>query len=305
MAALDADNLADILAAARNNNVAQRKVDKLSSTGTADWLVWKRKFDGAVRHNQWNDQRQREEIQWAMTDEAARMTYDIDILDPRTIDEVVADYEARFIPAAGGQVARAELSHIRQRVDENTNQFHGRVREIYNRAYPGENVQNSQQCIEKFVLGLMDIAITRFILDRAPATYAEALRLAQMKTASEMTLALRPDAQKTAIHNLQQTNAAIRPGQGRAGFRKADSDKADKACWHCQSRQHVRSNCLDFWKSRDSRPPHRGRGGRRHFPPGMHHRPGRVNALTNPGEAMEDEEEEFSDDAHQEEQTGN
>jgi hypothetical protein len=56
--------------------------------------------------------------------------------------------------------------------------WHAHLRNFYNRAYPGKEVDNNLPLIEKFVTLLIN---NKFVFERDPGTFAGAHALAQQK----------------------------------------------------------------------------------------------------------------------------
>jgi hypothetical protein len=67
--------------------------------------------------------------------------------------------------------------------------WHARLRTIFERAFPGENIQNLQLLINKFVLKLADSNIRQWTHRANPATYNAAMPAASNKAASQSILA--------------------------------------------------------------------------------------------------------------------
>jgi hypothetical protein len=109
----------------------------------------------------------------------------------------MARYQLKFIPAAAGVYSRAEYNIVKQILSEDVRGWHACLRNLYNRAYPGEEVYNNLPLIEKFVTQLINKEVGKFVFERDPATFAEALALARTKTASDVTF---KTASRASIH---------------------------------------------------------------------------------------------------------
>ena len=267
-AAMNAQQLAELIAAIPVAPQAggTKKLASLESTGGAEWRTWRNHFETVVAiNNHWNDLRQRRELKAAMQGEAARLTADINVEpqvagaagaglvpDPEFhIQQALDAYQLRFMPAAAGRIARVEFHAASQRPDELIPQFHGRCREMFARAYPDQDAQNSALLITTFALGLNDTETSRFVLDRDPQTYTEASNMAQMKNATEASLATRHGK---GVHAIEANVGAVGRGGGRA---------APGNCWHCNSAAHIRADCPDWKKAGGNNRPQTGGGGRR------------------------------------------
>jgi hypothetical protein len=71
------------------------------------------------------------------------------------------------------------------------------LRDLYNRAYCGKEVDHNLPLIEKFVTQLINKEVGMFVLERDPATFAGVLALAQTKTATDVTF---KSASRASIH---------------------------------------------------------------------------------------------------------
>lgn len=232
------------------------RLQKLESTAPQDWRVFRNHFLTVARINNWPELRQRRELQAAMTGEAALLTGDIDVEVAANIDAALATYDLRFIPPVAGQVARGEFHSASQRPDELVTQFHGRLRNLYLRAYPNVAVEESQQAISQFTMGLIDETTALFVVQRAPETFTAALNLAQVEGASRMTMALRRKGAFNGTMNALQINALQDMGQGAQGGAPAICYTQGGAvvtppghCWYCQG-PHLRHECAAYLKAK-------------------------------------------------------
>jgi hypothetical protein len=121
---------------------------------------------------------------------AAEFTSDIPgFVAARPIQDMLNLYETRFLPAAAGQLAAAQFQTAAQMDGEQITVWHARLRTIFERAFPGENIQNSRLLINKFVLKLADSNIRQWTHRANPATYNAAMTAASKKAASQSILA--------------------------------------------------------------------------------------------------------------------
>ena len=215
-----------------------RRLEKLESTSASDWKTWKEHFLAVRSINDWDRERASRELRAAMSGKAALLTSDIPIEgDGQTLNQRIAAFEARFMPAAAGQVARVEFHGTSQRPDETIMIFHGRLRELFTRAYPDLTCNTSQLAIQQFALGLADTEVGRFVLDRAPANYTDALNQAQIKSATEAALQQR---RKTTSGNV-----SIGSIDGRGAVEKGASNNIFQ-CWFCNEEGHLKKECPQF-----------------------------------------------------------
>jgi hypothetical protein len=158
--------------------------------------------------------------------------------------------------AAAGVYSRTEYNIAKQISSEDVKGWHARLRDLYNRAYPGEEVNNNLPLIEKFVMQLINKEVGKFVFERDPATFAGALALAQTKIATDLTF---KTASRASIHAFANPafamadNGVNYSGKGRGGKqggrRKGGSSRPKRRegeagkCWICDSSSHQKSAC--------------------------------------------------------------
>lgn len=232
--AMDNAQLEQLLRAVRGGGGGKKLRTFTGSAGAAglgaEWVTWRSHFDTVRELNNWDDLVSRRQLKAAMDGEAARTVSDIDIeAAGRTINLVLTDYAARFLTPAGGQLARTEFHGARQEPHETERQFHSRVREMFIRAYPAQaaNLNASELLIQTFALGLADTEVARYVMDRTPAQYTEALELATAKRATEHAL---------------KAHGKLRGGLHAIG----SSGQATSAkCWNCGKGGHMQRDCTE------------------------------------------------------------
>jgi hypothetical protein len=164
------------------------KTFKFSSAEGTEWQIWRRNFEQTLQINGWANERCQREAAAAMESTAAKFTSDIPaFVAARPIQDNL--YETRFLPAAAGQLAAAQFQTAAQMDGEQIAVWHARLRTIFERAFPGENIQNSRLLINKFVLKLADSNIRQGTHRANPATYNAAMTAASNKAASQSILA--------------------------------------------------------------------------------------------------------------------
>jgi hypothetical protein len=169
------------------------------------------------------------------------MVDDIDVETIATVAEALIQYEVRFVPAATGQLARAEFNAVVQRSDESASQYHGRVRTLFIRAYPTQaaDVETSHQAITAFATGLADIEISRYVFDHAPDTFTGAVAHALQKSATEAQLKLRSRKGISALASMNSMSSDKTPQVASTG----GTSGTGRSCWHCGSAEHLRTDC--------------------------------------------------------------
>lgn len=223
----------------------QYKKPSVFSTGDgAEWRTWRRNFMTIQVMQAWEDQRARREAASAMEGNAARVVQDIPVDGDNNALGIAAFldlYEARFLPAAAGQLSRVDFRVATQQPDETILAWHTRLREVFTRAFPQGNAHNDQHLIEKFVLGMADANVVSYTYDHHPETYGAALVHAQNKAATQAVIAGRSSA---GIQSLSAATSA--KATNAIGGQQGGPD----GCWYCGDKSHVRKDCKLFEKQK-------------------------------------------------------
>jgi hypothetical protein len=217
--------------------------------------------------NAWPNVRRVREAWAAMAEKEARHTADVVpvyVADPAanppvqitTWQDLIARYQEKFMPPAAGVYSRAEYNIAKQISSENVGGWHARLCDLFNRAYPGEEVNNNLPLIEKFVTQLINKEVGKFVFERDPATFSGALALVQTKTATDVTF---KTASRASIHAFANPSSAMADngvnysGKGRGGGQGArgrgGSSRPERRegeagrCWICDSSSHQKSAC--------------------------------------------------------------
>lgn len=214
---MNQQQLADLIAAMPGRS--HRRPTTFSSADGQEWVTWRRNLTTLARINTWGEQRIKDEATASFEGAAARLVGDILPLPepvaalaaapaviaaagppqvlavparaavPAVPGQTSAEFldllEARFLPAAQGQICRAQVGQARQAPTETVMAWHSRLRELYMRAFPGEDIEASPHITERFMVCLVDQAVGRYVYDQRPGTYATALVHAQNKIATE------------------------------------------------------------------------------------------------------------------------
>lgn len=252
-----------------------RKVDPFFSGDAVDWMAWRDHFVVVARINGWGNTRQRREIATAMSGQARLYVASINIGDlganVQPAEGLLDAYEARFCPAAAGDLARVMLRDARQTEDESVLHWHARARHLYRRAYPAmlpAAVEASQDLRDSYILGLRNDKVRGETWRARPATYELCLTHATNNEASELVLNGRAAA---AIKTEPGINAMHRdgnrgggngdgggkwaPSRGSSGGRgeKRVRDKFDGNCNRCKKYGHRASKCWTKLPGDDNR----------------------------------------------------
>jgi hypothetical protein len=156
------------------------------------------------------------------------------------------------MPAATGVYSHAEYNILKQILSEDVGGWHARLRDLYNRAYPGQEVDNNLPLIKKFVTQLINKEVGKFVFERDPGTFAGALALAQTKTATDVTFnSALHSASIHAFTNLSENGVNFanrrrgggRGRRGKSGSRPERRDGEAGKCWICNFFSHQRAEC--------------------------------------------------------------
>lgn len=154
------------------------KVNHFSNATEEDWLVWKHHFNQCRQLNGYTVDESKLALAAAMKGRAAAAVMDLRVLDPQqTVADLIQAYENRFLPASASQLSRVQFEQVSQGPKETILDFHARLRQLWNKAYP--NLQDETMLIRKFSLGLRRSDVRRQVIRTNPNTYGDALEAAQ------------------------------------------------------------------------------------------------------------------------------
>lgn len=211
---------------------------KFGGTEREDWLSFRRQFSFAVLLANYNDAQAKAGLFLCMTGPAQLTVQDEDHMDPgRDINQLLDIYEEKFMPPAASAMAMNKFEQAMQQPRESILQFHGRVRQLYARAYPN-NVGMEILPIRVFSQGLSRQLVKAAVLRKNPTTMAAALEAAQ---------------QEQSVIEQMNPQAA----DGRGGFvvvqkqdginamdpNSIDAMRAGDKCWNCGKTGHPARDC--------------------------------------------------------------
>jgi hypothetical protein len=208
-----------------------RKTTSFASGDPVEWKTWRSGFEVIANINAWGPARAKQEIRAALEGNAARIIGDINFNAPADAAALLDIYEARFLPAAAGRMARAEFTKITQSADETLLQWHSRCREHFIRAFPNEGPEASQRLRDQFVVGITDEIVSTHVYDVDPNTYALALESAQKKSASRLIYGNRSGAAGGGLHGMER-------------------DEKRGACHFCGDLSHFQRDCKLWTKAK-------------------------------------------------------
>lgn len=213
-----------------------KRLTPLSSANPDDWIAWRGTFEKVALLNNWNDDTQRNQIAAAMEGVARRMVGDIPTnagLPAALLDA----YQMRFLPAAQSRLAVIQFRQAKQKEDESEIEYHVRLRELFSRAYPAEDVEASILLRETYTLGLKNTQILDHVYTTAPATYAACLTAATNKAAVLSVIATQTGG----------GGGGRRAHQG--GAHAVDFEASVGGCWECGAKDHFKRACPK-WKKK-------------------------------------------------------
>lgn len=234
-------------AAAVAANRGYKKLTVFSSGDGAEWLVWKRNLRLAAQINDWDEARSLREAAASMEGSASRMVGDIDPnREGLELDDLLAEYEARFLPAAATDVARVNFRYCCQYPEESVLEWHGRCRELYVRSHPNGVPEEDAVLRDQFLMGLTNKRVGEHAWNMEPATYAAALVLASRNTSGK-TIFSRHHAsvgqglqiKKEGLFeiNQQRTNPRDNTNRGRP------TTLTTLRCFYCDKLGHLKRDC--------------------------------------------------------------
>ena len=198
------------------------KVPNLEKAGTDEWRQWKTNFIRVANLKGWDEARRKNIIIGKMRGEAVAAVGHIDTA-PLTSDQLLRQYEERFIIAGNSAFARQQFLQAKQERTEQITAFHTRIITLYRHAHPGVDVEGVAEVIERFAFGLHSPKIQEYVLDKSPRTMTDALNHANTKYATMQALAMTTGgARGGGINNINE---------------------AEVKCWKCDKIGHFKKNC--------------------------------------------------------------
>jgi hypothetical protein len=248
---MNAEQLERLLAVIRvGGGRGGHKKAKFTSAKGTEWRIWRRNFEQTTQINGWLNKQQQREAAAVMEGTAAEFTSNIlPFIAGRAIADMLNLSKSRFLHHGAGQLSAAQFQTAAQMDEEQIATWHARLRSIFERAFPREDIQGSRLLINKFTLKLADSNIRQWTHCANPATYNPAMTAASNKAASQSILAHEAGGK-----------LSINAFGGRQG-----------ACHRCGSFDHHIAACplarpdryCNSHKPRGRGHPRGGRGGRR------------------------------------------
>ena len=157
-------------------------VPKFGNRPEDDWLTYRQQFEHITSLNQMTQNEIKLALAGSITGSAAATISDILVNDPTKDGAGLLDaYEARFLPASASELAKVTFEAATQLPKETALNFHGRVRNLYNRAYTRD--RNEEHMTRRFILGLRSKEVREMVMRARPQNYEAALYAAQNENA--------------------------------------------------------------------------------------------------------------------------
>jgi len=222
-----------------------------------DWLSFRDMFRNYARFGGYTEAEAKSALNLCMRGTAQRAVSAIDPLNPAlSYDNMVLQYEAKFLPASASALARTQYEEARQGPKEPILTYHGRLQTLLLRAHPDLTV-DATVFVRKFITGLYSKPVRTQVLRMDPQTYTAALNAAQAEHAV---------LEQGKVNPMTDVTSA---GDGRGPYQSMDINAIDIAtavCHNCQKVGHLQRDCPH---------PRREKSRKEPLPPRSGSRPGR------------------------------
>ena len=170
----------------RTSPLGAAMLRSLNCSDPDKWAEWLRHFHEVRTNRQWSEPRAILEMRAAMDGTAALLVLDV-IVDGRdTLQDVIAYYDNRFVPANRHKTTQELFKKALQTEGESLTEYHGRLKCLFVQAraetLEDAGIDKSAELIEKFIFSLFNPGIRVHMARRAPSSYRAALHMAKTLT---------------------------------------------------------------------------------------------------------------------------
>ena len=187
-----------------------------------DWLTFKQRYEHYKNLAGYTDEQSKLALASCMVDGAARAVSHIDPANPAfNYRDFVVAYEACFMPPAASAIAQSQYERACQLPKETILEYHSRLRDLHDRAYPRQIRGDPTQLIRAFAKGIRRTQVRMQVFRGAPNTYQEALEYALREQSVQMVSG-RDQDEPMDISFLDESKAV---------------------CFNCNETGHFKRNC--------------------------------------------------------------
>ena len=207
----------------------------------SDWPSFRKTFScwsRVLRHDQ---QEAKSMLLTCMTGMALGAVFTVDHEDEdQSLEDVLEIYEQRLYPARASLEASTWYEGAVQQPKETIQQFHGRLQNLWERAYPSlthpeteesTSLQGERELIRKFAQGLSHPVIRLHVLREDPTTYSAAWETAKKE---EVIQKIPSMADHLAFVRKQREEDERKEAEGREEF---------QVCVYCKASSHSKEDC--------------------------------------------------------------
>ena len=174
----------------QNANANRPKTPQFSGK-TGEWENFEYRFERVARKLRWDDQEKLDQLTTNLHDKALSFVRSLPPGADDDFNTLMGHLRRRFRSLERPDILRRQLPDVRQRVDENLEDFADRIREMASSAYRSYGCMNTvdDAGIEAFLRGLRDRNVSILAANRGPfVTIQAALDAAQHTEANQKTL---------------------------------------------------------------------------------------------------------------------
>ena len=212
--------------------------------GTEDWQIFVEAFRTQCELQQLTDLQARQTAKLSLGGQAAVIATGVVVhkrledgtLDPAwTIEAMLAELESLFVPPEASEKARIQYDLAKQSPRETTQAWHGRLKQLFMRAYPGE--QATTQLIRRFAQGLEDEVVSDQVFRMCCRDYPTALRVALNEESVRRNRKRNPAIDKAMFVPRLHTEQVVAVNE------LNQIDMATAECYNCKKIGHIRKDC--------------------------------------------------------------